>query len=131
MSQTQGLFTSIKTLAATLLGVAQTRLELLANELEEDRMRMIKLIYFSFFMLFFFFLGMVLLTMLIIIAFWDSYRVLAISLIAAVYLSIAGGLAVYVVRELKGKLRPKLFTASIAEIIKDRIALHTEVGEEK
>lgn len=130
MSQPQGIFASIKTLAGTLLGVAQTRLELLANELEEDRLRMIKLIYFSFFMLFFFFLGMVLLTLLIIIAFWDSYRILAITLIAATYLSIAGGLAIYVVRELKRKSRPKLFSASIAEIIKDRIALDAEVGEE-
>lgn len=130
MSQPKGLFTSIKTLAGTLLGVAQTRLELLANELEEDRLRMIKLIYFSFFMLFFFFLGMVLLTLLIIIAFWDSYRILAITLIATTYLSIAAGLAIYVVRELKGKSRSKLFAASVAEIIKDRIALNAEAGEE-
>jgi uncharacterized membrane protein YqjE len=129
MSQPKGLFTSIKVLTATLLGIAQTRLELLANELEEDRLRMIKLIYFSFFMLFFFFLGMVLLTMLIIIFFWDSYRILAISLIALIYLGIAGGLAIYVVRELKGKLRPKLFSASLAEIVKDRIALTT--GEDE
>lgn len=129
MSQTKGLFSSIKTLASTLLDVAQTRLELLANELEENRSRMIQLIYFSFFMLFFFFLGMVLLTLLIIIAFWDSYRVLAISMIAAIYLGTAGGLAIYVVRELKGKSRPKLFSASIAEIIKDRIALNAEKGE--
>jgi uncharacterized membrane protein YqjE len=123
MSQPKGLFSSVKSLTATLLSIAQTRLELLANELEEDRLRMIKLIYFSFFMLFFFFLGMVLLTLLIVIFFWDSYRIFAISLIALVYLSIAGGLAIYVVRELKGKLRPKLFAASLAEIVKDRIAL--------
>lgn len=121
-----GLFTSIKTLAGTLLSVAQSRLELLANELEEDRLRMIKLLFFSFFMLFFFFLSMVLLTLLVIIAFWDSYRFLTIGLIAAIYLSIAGGLAIYVVREVKRKSRPRLFSASLAEIIKDRIALGTE-----
>ena len=121
-----GLLNSIKTLADTLLGIVQTRLELLANELEEDRLRMIKLIFFSFFMLFFFFLGMVLLTLLIVLVFWDSYRFLTIGLIAALYLGIAGGLAVYVMREIKGKSRPRLFSASLAEIIKDRVALGAE-----
>jgi uncharacterized membrane protein YqjE len=126
MSQSMGLLNSIKTLTDTLLGVVQTRLALLANELEEDRLRMIKLLLYSFFMLFFFFLGMVLLTLLIVLAFWESDRFLTIGLIAAIYLSIAGGLAIYLVREIKGKSRPKLFSASLAEIIKDRIALGAE-----
>jgi uncharacterized membrane protein YqjE len=126
MSQSMGLFKSVKVLAGTVLDVAHTRLELLANELEEDRLRMIKLIFLSFFMLFFFFLGMVLLTLLIVIAFWESYRFLTIGLIAAIYLSIAGGLSLYLLREVKGKSRPRLFSASLAEIVKDRIALGAE-----
>lgn len=123
MAESMGLFKSVKVLAGTLLEVAQTRLELLANELEEDRLRMIKLLFISFFMLFFFFLGLVLLTFLIVIALWDNYRLLTVGLIAAIYLSIAGGLSLYLVRELKGKSRPKLFSASLAEIVKDRLAL--------
>ena len=121
-----GLLTSVKTLTDTLLGIVQTRLELFANELEEDRQRMFKLFFFSFFMLFFFFLGMVLLTLLIIIAFWDSYKLLTIGLIAGVYFGIAGVLAISVLRDLKGKSRPRLFSASLAELVKDRIALGAE-----
>jgi uncharacterized membrane protein YqjE len=118
-----GLINSIKTLTDTLLDLVQTRLELLAVDLEEDHLRMMRLAFLSFFMLFFFFLGMVLLTLLVIIAFWEQYQLLTIGLIGALYFIIAGTIAVYLTRQLKGKSRPKLFSASLAEIMKDRIAL--------
>jgi uncharacterized membrane protein YqjE len=118
-----GLINSIKTLTDTLLDLAQTRLELLAVDLEEDRLRVMRLAFVSFLMLFFFFLGVVLITLLIIIAFWDQYQLLTIGLIAILYFILAGALAIYLMRQLKGKSRPKLFSASLAEIMKDRIAL--------
>ena len=118
-----GLINSIKTLTDTLLGIAQTRLELLAVDLEEDRLRMMRLAFLSLFMLFFFFLGLILITMLIIIAFWEQYQLLTIGLIAVLYFILASALAIYLMRQLKGKSRPKLFAASLSEIIKDRIAL--------
>lgn len=118
-----GLINSIKTLTDTLLDLAQTRLELLAVDLEEDRLRIMRLALVSFLMLFFFFLGVVLITLLIIIAFWDQYQLLTIGLIAILYFILAGALAIYLMRQLKGKSRPKLFSASLAEIMKDRIAL--------
>ncbi len=121
-----GLINSIKTLTDTLLDLAQTRLELLAVDLEEDRLRIMRLAFVSFFMLFFFFLGVVLITLLIIIAFWDQYQLLTIGLIATLYFILAGALAIYLMRQLKGKSRPKLFSASLAEIMKDRIALRVE-----
>jgi uncharacterized membrane protein YqjE len=118
-----GLINSIKTLTDTLLDLAQTRLELLAVDLEEDRLRVMRLAFVSFLMLFFFFLGVVLITLLIIIAFWDQYQLLTIGLIAILYFILAGALGIYLMRQLKGKSRPKLFSASLAEIMKDRIAL--------
>jgi uncharacterized membrane protein YqjE len=121
MAQTAGLFASVKTLASTLLGIAQTRLELLASEMEEDRLRMARLMFLSLLAFFFFCLGMVLITLLIIAVFWDTYRLLTIGLIAAIYIGLAVGLAVYVMRELRRK--PKLFSASLAEFIKDRAML--------
>jgi uncharacterized membrane protein YqjE len=121
MAQTAGLFASVKTLASTLLGIAQTRLELLASEMEEDRLRMARLMFLSLLAFFFFCLGMVLITLLIIAVFWDTYRLLTIALIAAIYIGFAVGLAIYVMRELRRK--PKLFSASLAEFIKDRAML--------
>jgi uncharacterized membrane protein YqjE len=121
MAQTAGLFASVKTLASTLLGIAQTRLELLASEMEEDRLRMARLMFLSLLAFFFFCLGMVLITLLIIAVFWDTYRLLTIGLIAAIYIGFAVGLAIYVMRELRRK--PKLFSASLAEFVKDRAML--------
>jgi len=121
MAQTAGLFASVKTLASTLLGIAQTRLELLASEMEEDRLRMARLMFLSLLAFFFFCLGMVLITLLIIAVFWDTYRLLTIALIAAIYIGFAVGLAIYVMRELRRK--PKLFSASLAEFVKDRAML--------
>jgi uncharacterized membrane protein YqjE len=125
MTQSNGLVASVKALMSTLLCIAQTRLELLANEMEEDRLRMIRLVLFSLFMFLFFCLGIVMFTLMIIVIYWDTYRLLAIGLVALVYLVVAAGLAVYLAREIR--LKPKIFSASIAELIKDRVAL--EPGE--
>lgn len=125
MTQSNGLVASVKALMSTLLCIAQTRLELLANEMEEDRLRMIRLVLFSLFMFLFFCLGIVMFTLMIIVIYWDTYRLLAIGLVALTYLVVAAGLAVYLARQVKQK--PKIFSASIAELIKDRVAL--EPGE--
>jgi uncharacterized membrane protein YqjE len=123
MMHGRGLFGSVKTLLSTLLGMAQTRLELLANELEEERHHLIRLQFYGLLTLFFFCMGMVLLTLLAIVAFWDTYRLLAIGLVAAAYLVIAAGLIVCVVRQVRHK--PRLFSVSLAELAKDRAALES------
>jgi uncharacterized membrane protein YqjE len=107
-----------------LLDIVQTRLELMSNEMEVYRLRVIRLMLFSLIMFFFFCLGLVLLTLLIVVMFWDTHRFLAIGLVAAIYLCIAAGLAIYVVREVKHT--PKLFSASLAELTKDRAQMEAE-----
>lgn len=124
MSQSGGLLSSIKALIATLLAMAQTRLELVANEMEENRLRIIRLMFYSLFMMFFFSLGVILLTLLVIAVFWDSHRILVIGLLALSYLGIATWLATYVVcqRNAHG-----VFTATLAELAKDRAALEASL----
>jgi uncharacterized membrane protein YqjE len=125
MSTTKGgLLVSLKSLAGTLIEIARTRLELLSNDLEEDRLRMMRLLFVSVFMLFFFLVGVLLLTLLIIMAFWETYRLLAIGLIALTFLTIATGLAIYLLREIKRK--PRLFSASLAELMVDRSLLESD-----
>ena len=58
MSKPSNLFASLSNLLSSLLGIAQTRLELLANELEEQKAHLIKLFYYSMLMLFFFSVGL-------------------------------------------------------------------------
>ncbi|HEY3327763.1 MAG TPA: phage holin family protein [Novimethylophilus sp.] len=121
MVQSSGLFTSIKTLLGTLLGVTQTRLELLATEIEEERLRLTRLLLYGFFALFFFGLGVLLLSVLVIAAFWDSHRLAAIAAVAVMHLGIAFVCAVCLRQQAKHK--PRLFSASLAELGKDRAAL--------
>lgn len=125
MSQSGGLLSSIKALLATLLAMAQTRLELVANEMEENRLRIIRLMFYSLFMMFFFSLGVILLTLLVIAIFWDSHRILVIGLLALSYLSIAAWLATYVVCQRKAGRG--VFTATLAELAKDRAAIEAKL----
>lgn len=118
-AQSPGLFASLRNLAATLVELAQTRLELLSAELAEERLRLLQILLGSFVALFFSALGVVMLTLFVVIWFWDTpHRALVTVLFAVLYLGI-GGVSWLVVRN---KLRQKsgLFSASIAELAKDR-----------
>jgi len=108
-------------LLGTLLGMAQTRLELIATELEEERLHLAKLLLYSFLALFFFGLGVLALSLLVIAAFWDTHRLAAITAIVVVYLGSALFCALCVRRQVH--LKPRLFSATLAEIDKDRTAL--------
>jgi uncharacterized membrane protein YqjE len=121
MAQSSGLFSSVRVLLSTLLGIAQTRLDLLVTELEEERLHLGKLMLYGFLALFFFGLGVLLVSVLVIAAFWDSYRLGAIAVLAAIYLGIAFACAA-ILRQ-QARRRPRLFSASIAELGKDRAAL--------
>ncbi len=121
MAETSGLLASLKALLGTLLGMAQTRLELIATELEEERLHLGKLLLYGFLGLLFFGLGVIFLSLLIIAAFWDTHRLAAIIAVVVIYTSIALICALGVQRQMKR--RPKLFSATLAEIGKDRQAL--------
>lgn len=124
MAQPNGLFTSISTLLGTLLGIAQTRLELLANELEEQRMHFVTLVFYGMLMLFFLGVGLILLTLLIISFYWESYRIIALCIVSASYLSIVLALAIRIAIQVRRK--PKLFAVSLSELRKDCDALEVE-----
>jgi len=121
MTQSSGLFSSVRALLGTVLGIVQTRLELLVTEIEEERLHLGKLLLYGFLALFFFGLGVLLVSVLIIAAFWDSYRLGAIAALAVLYLGIAF-ICAAILRQ-QAKRKPRLFSASIAELGKDRVAL--------
>lgn len=123
MSKPSNLFASLSNLLSSLLGIAQTRLELLANELEEQKAHLIKLFYYSMLMLFFFSVGLLLLTILLIIYFWEAYGLLALGLAAATYLVIALFFAVAIIIKLRNQ--PKSFSISLQEVSKDRAKLES------
>lgn len=120
-----GLFAALKSVAATLLASGKTRLELLGNELEEQKLHVIRL--------FLLFQGLVLclgVTVLLVVAlitalFWDS-RVLVLSVFVAVFFVLCGVLYAMVRRAMQ---RPeKVFSASIAELEEDLRQLKAAAG---
>lgn len=112
---------SVRVMLGTLLGMARTRLELIATELEEERLHLARLVMYGLLALFFFGLGVMVLSLLIIAAFWDTNRLAAITVLVVAYLGIALIFGLAARKQLRHK--PRLFSATLAEIDKDRAAL--------
>ena len=115
--QRGGLFDSLKTLAATLVAMGRTRLELLSTEIEEDRVRLMSMLLWTLVALFCAALCTVLLTLLVVVFFWDTHRLLALGILALLFL-LGAAMAGRVVFD-KAKAKPRLFASSLAELSKD------------
>ena len=113
-----GLLDSLKKVTATLLEIVSTRLELLVHELEEERAWLGSLLMWALIAVVFGALGIVLLTLLIVVYFWDSYRMLAMSILTVAFL--VGAVVSW--QKVLGKTRakPRLFSTSLGELSKDR-----------
>ena len=113
-----GVIGSLRSLAANAVGIVRTRLELLANEFEEERVRTLQIILLAAIALFCAAMGVLLLTTWIVVVLWDQYRLVTIAVLGFAYLIAAA----IVVLKLKTKTaeRPKLFATSLAELTRDR-----------
>ncbi|MBZ0067318.1 MAG: phage holin family protein [Thiobacillus sp.] len=115
---TGGLFDSLKTLSVSLVGIVHTRLELLSVDIAEEREHLITLLVLVLLALFCLGVGVVLLAMLIVVAFWETHRLLALGGVTGFFLLAAAGMAWFALH--KTRTRPRLFAASLAELSKDR-----------
>lgn len=113
-----GLLSSVKNLASTLIAMGQTRLELLSNDLEEERAWLTTMLVWTLIALFSASLAVVLATLLIVVVFWDSYRLLALSIMMSVF--VLGAIFAWRVVCNMSKSKPRIFSASLAELSKDR-----------
>ena len=113
-----GIVQSLRSLAATLVALLRTRAELLATELEEERVRLLQLLFWAAAALFFLGVGVLLLVILYVAAFWDSYRIPAIVALAVIFLAAGAGMAIGVRNRMYA--RPRLFSASLDELARDK-----------
>jgi uncharacterized membrane protein YqjE len=113
----EGLLNSLKNLAVTLIAIIHTRLELISTDLEEGRERFISLLAMAFVSLFSLCFGAVLLTILVVVVFWDTHRLLVLGSLTGLFLIVGAILGAVVARRLKSM--PRMFEASLAELIKD------------
>ncbi|MDD2915225.1 MAG: phage holin family protein [Gallionella sp.] len=114
----KGLLESLTALAATLISIAHTRLDLLSSDLEEEREHLLSLQVLILVALFCLGVGVVLVTILLVVAFWDTHRILVLGLLAGLFL--AAGLAAWLFAMHKARTKPRVFAASLSELLKDR-----------
>jgi uncharacterized membrane protein YqjE len=119
---------SLRNLAGSLVALLRTRLELLATELEEERIRLARIAFWSCVALVFLLLGAVMSTLFVVVLFWDSHRELAVGLLALGYVG-AGVIAVLLARS-RMRTRSRLFSASLAELAKDQDGTRVRTSNE-
>ncbi len=123
-----GLFASLRALLASTLDLARTRLELLGIELEEEKLRILSLLGYGVAALLLLCAGSVFLAIFLTVLFWDGYRLLALGLFTTLFL-VTGGVALALAVN-HGRAGSRLFSTSLAEMEKDRVALGSGEGTE-
>jgi len=102
----------------TLLEILQTRVEIVATEFEEERERLQELVVFGILTLFFVGIGLTLLTLFVVVLYWETHRVEVLGGVAFLYLGLGGLAGIVLYRRLKS--RPRLFATTLSELTKDR-----------
>lgn len=111
------MLASVRELARSMLAFAETRTRLAATELEEQAVRLVEIALWLALTLFFLGVALVFLSVLIVLVYWDSNRMLAAGLLAALYLG-AGAAAALVTRA-RCRERPGFLAATLEELRKD------------
>lgn len=119
-SSRAGYFNALRRLLATLVETGRTRLELIAIELEEEKLRVVDLLASTLGAVFFLGLGIVLFICFLAVAFWEQ-RLWVFGASAALTLLIG---LVLILRSRRLTASPrKLFAGSVTELEKDIAAL--------
>lgn len=120
----KSLGSRLRDYAAGALGILQTRLELLATELQEEKLRLGTLLGYAAAAFFFLGFGAVLLALFLTVLLWDSHRLLALGIFTALFL--AFGIIAALAAARIGRQGSRLFAASIAELAQDREMLRPD-----
>lgn len=112
----EGLFVSLGKLAQTLLAIGQTRLELLGNEFETQKLRALRMLVLALAMAFCAALGIVLVMALVTLLLWEQ-RVWVVAVFAALFALSAAGLYRALMRMVADPEPP--FAATLAELQQD------------
>ena len=116
-----GLFASLRRLVTTLVELVHSRLDLVGIELQLEVQRATSLLLWAFAGIVCGTVALVLLAVTVLIAFWDTHRLLAAGCITAVFALASLGMAMHVRRRVR--TRPRLFGATLDELQHDVAAL--------
>lgn len=108
---------SVARLAATLLAIVQTRVELVATEVEEESLRYFSYLIMSMAAMFCAGLAILLGTMLIVVVYWESNRTGVLLTLTILFAVTAAMIGFRVRSRYRGK--PKLLTHTMTELTRD------------
>jgi uncharacterized membrane protein YqjE len=122
-----GLLSALRSIAATLLASAKTRLELLSNEIEFGKLRAIDLMLAALAMAACFGIGVILAVVFLVVMFWEQ-RLVVLGGCALFFFALGGVLLARVKRVSR---RPeRIFAASVAELEQDLHQLKAMIDHE-
>lgn len=118
---------AVRDLAGTLIRMGGTRLRLAVVELQEERMRIFSLMITAFIALLLTAFGIGMLLMLIIVFFWDTYRLEAIGVSAGVLLlgAILLGLRARAIAR-----KPTLLRSTLQRLTEDTNAINAHMASQ-
>ena len=122
-----GLFAALKNTAATLLGMLQTRLELVSNEIQIEKLRLLRQLALFLAVIFFGGLGLLLAVVLTTLLFWEQ-RIVLVAVFTALFLGLAGFF--YAALQRSTALSEAVLTTSLSELQKDLAQLKKAAGRD-
>ncbi len=117
----RGLLGSLRSLLSHGLELLQTRVQLLATELEQERARFFSLLVYGAAAFFLLAASIVFLAVFLTVLFWDEHRLLILGLFTTVFL--ATGVAALSFALRAANRRSRLFATSLAELAQDKAEL--------
>jgi uncharacterized membrane protein YqjE len=122
-----GLFASLRGLLATAVGLVHTRLELLATEFQEEKIRLLSAVAYGAAAVLLLSIGAVFLAVFLTVLFWDSNRLLVLGI--GTFFLLGGGVLALMMAVRLAQSGSRLFSASLAELRRDRAGLDSAPPE--
>ena len=123
-----GLFATLKNIPVTLLAIGQTRLELLANEVEAQKLTLLRMLLLAQSMLFCAAVGVLLVVALVALLLWEQ-RVVVVAVIAAAFVLATAFFCRALMRVVNAP--EPAFAATLAELKEDMRQLRAASGHAK
>ncbi|SDO01208.1 phage holin family protein [Vreelandella arcis] len=128
LGPTQRVFSAAKRLLNSLIANGETRLRLAVVELEEERSRLLVLMLLAGASLLLLLLGVATLVALVVVLFWDTYRLTAIAVSALVLIAASFLLAMIALRQAK---QHTLLKETLRQLAADRALLEAKNESEQ
>ena len=122
-NRSKGFLNPLMTLLAKFVGLVHTRLDLISTELEEEGERLKEITLLGLLSLFCLSLGMIFVTLLIVVIFWETHRLYVLGGFALLYLTL--GLVLGLMARRKAISKPRLLSQTLSELAKDRERLRS------